>query len=454
MSLKALVVCKFDGCGQIYDDPRILPCGNRSCAAHIDEMLMKQDERGTNTDRKIKCHFCHKIHNCSGASEVGGGFPLDENIPLLLSMKHSEQHEAATKSFAELAHFLDKLTTLETDQFVIDYFERVEAEIAQERENNMQKLIAHYQKLTDEVREHKLQCLHKLTTSNRKCANVVETIQHALAQHKSKLERDNVSVALKTVDGDEAKWRSIRAECNAMLDKVKSLENELKQMLVGGKMWIGFRPSSSPSRNRIVERMCGRLDKRLLDSLTISSFAMENELVELCKLGSRRFKLAYRASRDGFDAATFHARCDHKPKTLTIIRTTGGHIFGAYNAVTWDSTTADYKVDPKAFIFSLVNEHATPKRIPVKAGNKYSTNCNASYGPIYGGGHDLIIWSNSNTSMESYSNLGSSYDFTLFKTGTVKAQSFLAGARNFQTSEIEVFTCRKLKQKMDEVLIE
>ena len=57
MSLKELVVCTFDDCNQVFDDPRILPCGNRTCAAHIDDMMMKHD--GTSPHRKIKCHFCH-----------------------------------------------------------------------------------------------------------------------------------------------------------------------------------------------------------------------------------------------------------------------------------------------------------------------------------------------------------------------------------------------------------
>ena len=81
---------------------------------------------------------------------------------------------------------------------------------------------------------------------------------------------------------------------------------------------------------------------------------MENNPLELCKLKGKQFKLLYRATRDGFAASSFHAKCDQQPNTLTVIKTTNGFIFGGYTAVAWDSTSR-HKIDPNAFIFSLVN---------------------------------------------------------------------------------------------------
>ena len=153
------------------------------------------------------------------------------------------------------------------------------------------------------------------------------------------------------------------------------------------------------------------------------------------------FELIYRASRDGFDASSFHAKCDDQSGTLTIIKTTNGYIFCAYASVAWDSTSG-YKADPNAFILSLMNVNFPSLFIPAKINDNSSICCKAGSGPTFGAGHDIYIASNSNTSRESYSNLGRSFFFTSFNTGTVSAQSFLAGARNFQTLEIEVFTCK------------
>ena len=144
--MKELVVCKFDGCNQIYTDPRILPCGKRTCAAHIEEMMMKHDD--TSSDRKIKCHFCHKIHVCSG--EAWEGFLVDENISLLLNMKYCDEHDAAKKSFNEVTQLLDKLARLDAEAYANDYFARVESDIVLEKEVNMQRLLAHYQTLIND----------------------------------------------------------------------------------------------------------------------------------------------------------------------------------------------------------------------------------------------------------------------------------------------------------------
>ena len=122
---------------------------------------------------------------------------------------------------------------------------------------------------------------------------------------------------------------------------------------------------------------------------------------------------------------------------MTIIKTTKAFVFGAFASVAWESTN-DFKQDPSAFIVSLINASSSSQLVPV--GDKTEAiYCNVTCGPTFGGGHDMHISDNSNTTNESYSNLGCSYDFKLFASGTTKAQSYLASSRNFQTSEIEVF---------------
>jgi len=52
-----------------------------------------------------------------------------------------------------------------------------------------------------------------------------------------------------------------------------------------------------------------------------------------------KFKILYRASRDGKSAHDFHSKCDDKGPTLTIVRTITGKIFGGYTDTSWSSTT-------------------------------------------------------------------------------------------------------------------
>lgn len=59
---------------------------------------------------------------------------------------------------------------------------------------------------------------------------------------------------------------------------------------------------------------------------------------------------------------------------------------------------------------------------------------NARCGPIFGAGADLLIASNCNTNMDSYSNLPHSYD------GENASNSTLMGEYNFSVIDYEVFT--------------
>ena len=99
-----------------------------------------------------------------------------------------------------------------------------------------------------------------------------------------------------------------------------------------------------------------------------------------------------------------------------------------------------YQYDSQAFLFSLVN---MPGWAPVKLNQtglygyfqSQSTLSCYNYGLIFGGGHDLYIYSHN-----SYSNLGFTYSppsgYSYESTFT---RSFLAGSYQFNPDEIETF---------------
>ena len=51
-----------------------------------------------------------------------------------------------------------------------------------------------------------------------------------------------------------------------------------------------------------------------------------------------RWKLCWRASRDGWAASTFHSLCDLKGPTVTIIQVAAKYIFGGYISVSWSKS--------------------------------------------------------------------------------------------------------------------
>ena len=54
-----------------------------------------------------------------------------------------------------------------------------------------------------------------------------------------------------------------------------------------------------------------------------------------------------------FDASKFHAECDGKANTLTVMRSYGNErTFGGFAAVAW-SSEGNWTLDPDAYLFSI-----------------------------------------------------------------------------------------------------
>ena len=64
----------------------------------------------------------------------------------------------------------------------------------------------------------------------------------------------------------------------------------------------------------------------------------------------------------------------------------------------------------------------------------------AGYHATFGGGHDLYICEDSNTTNSSYSNLGHTYKAPNgIAYSSTEAHNYLAGSYNFMTEDIEVY---------------
>jgi len=157
--------------------------------------------------------------------------------------------------------------------------------------------------------------------------------------------------------------------------------------------------------------------------------------------GSKKVQLnlLYRGSRDGFTAQAFHSRCDNKGASLTVVKASGRpNIFGGYVDASWVS--GNNNIQAESWIFSLVNNQNRPIKFQCNNFNSGAYD-NSSYGPTFGGGHDLHI----SNSMQSTSNYSSPSSYTQAASGYTGylTQDLLAGAYNFTVEEIEVFGVKK-----------
>ena len=175
---------------------------------------------------------------------------------------------------------------------------------------------------------------------------------------------------------------------------------------------------------------------RLKDSLILNAEEALS-LVEMSK--SKKGILLYRATRDGFAAQTFHTRCDGKTNTITIIKNNLNCVFGGYASASWNSSN-QYINDPNAFLFSLRrNGKSSNDKFTIKNGAS-SLVGHSCHGPIFGGGHDILVCNQSNVTFGSYTNFGHSYNLPVGYIHGGNAKSFLAGNSNkWTTTEIEVY---------------
>ena len=131
-------------------------------------------------------------------------------------------------------------------------------------------------------------------------------------------------------------------------------------------------------------------------------------------------ELLYRGSWDGWKPSDFHAKCDNKGATITVIRSSDGFIFGGFADKSWKSSGRYCKSD-KSFLFSLKspsNEVGMAKMRINQNKCSYAMVHKSSSGPVFGVGNDLYIKSDANSNSDSYSNLGYSYELPPGQTKT------------------------------------
>ncbi len=140
--------------------------------------------------------------------------------------------------------------------------------------------------------------------------------------------------------------------------------------------------------------------------------------------------MLYQASRDGFGASVFHAKCDGVLGTLVVVKDTNSSIFGGFTKVDWSNSGSQF--DSAAFLFSLVNSlNISFKFNLIRPENAVYSD--SFYGPSFG---DMYIVDRSNQSSSNSFYFGYIYAFPNFTNLT----SFSA---NFQTLEIEVYSLNR-----------
>ena len=170
----------------------------------------------------------------------------------------------------------------------------------------------------------------------------------------------------------------------------------------------------------------------------------EEKLIEFLGIAPdqpyRPWRLIYRATEHGQDAADFHRYCDSVAPTISIIESDYGNIFGGFTSVAWSSAQlrAD-QADETAFLFTLKNAvNVPPTKFPIDpAFQQRAISHNPTCGPNFGSpkneGSDLCL-------RNKFNEKSNCVFFPKSYLDPTNQGAIVFAKRHFACKQVEVFT--------------
>ena len=189
----------------------------------------------------------------------------------------------------------------------------------------------------------------------------------------------------------------------------------------------------------IIDHFLKDLDNNLnykMPEFKINGIAKESNIIKNIKeesiIGNKlsiskiiKYRLLYRATRDGDSAKLFHLKCDNFHNLAVIIETREGKRFGGYTSSKFKGANP-MKIDNNAFLFSL-----DLKKVYNITPDQYAIDCNPKSGPSFSGG-SLFIPDNFFEKFGKTCAAGGPYKFE-------KDYELNNGKKNFIVKELEIF---------------
>ena len=294
---------------------------------------------------------------------------------------------------------------------------RCDENFFQLNENIEKKLKEQYEKLQSFIEK-----------SNQRRKEEIQTIREKYQKEIDSLKKENKELSKKV------------EMCSKVMDADKQLNNNIIEIKSFDKLnkEINLPKETENKLNNLIDNMNGIINQFKHDILPLILFEEKSKIIrheelDLIQNGITRnfnkriikYNLLFRASRDGFGAANFHAKCDGKDFTVVFVETLTGRRFGGFTDAKWDQN-GGYKEGGNGFVFSLTN-----KEVYYNKDSRYNIYSDIHYGPIFGD-KDFYISDNCNRNSNSADCSNMAYD------AKDKLYAF-ANAQNFTVKDYEVF---------------
>lgn len=410
-----------DQCSERLDEPRLTPCGASICKLCAEQIKIVNNE--------FKCTLCAQVHPFLSSSEL----PVNKKLLSLLNLKANEVHRSDSVRTLKL-RLNDLQVRIDQLKFglnngadkIKEHCINLRSEVQLATELIVKQIYDFNDEFIEKINLYEKECVEGLE------ANKEDKDEYLKLINELDLFRTTWTNYLKQFEISDKTVQETNDLANKLLIKAENERSKLDTVIFSGNI-LKFERNHS----RLSSSIMGSFTSKFNIMSCILTHKQSKSLMKFCNFSdSQKWKLIYQGSVDGFSANSFHSKCDQKRNTLVIIKANNSSIFGGYTQEAWSSDNL-YKNDANAFVFNYTREN---KLAMIKCSNSPNAiYCNASCGPIFGGGHDLFIGNNANVNSSSYSNLGHSYRHPQLLFGSNEAKTFFAGAYNFQVNEIEVF---------------
>jgi len=216
------------------------------------------------------------------------------------------------------------------------------------------------------------------------------------------------------------KEQDLKAQVDSLIRVVSELKEEIKK----------YKNDEKSKEEAAINSFNGSSFLTNDEKILISKWVHPNKII--------KFNMLFNTSKDGDSSSTFHYYCDGVFPTVTVILDTSGRRFGGYSTQNWCQSTVggNYTRAPDSFIFNLSNKKKFDLISQIDGNSNRAVYRNNSYGPTFGGGHDLYLANSckSNTSSYVYKNSSSAYN-----TENNNNLFGSSGQTAFQVSNYEVY---------------
>lgn len=180
-----------------------------------------------------------------------------------------------------------------------------------------------------------------------------------------------------------------------------------------------------------------RLERQVQGSEIVNNRRTFEQLAGLLDSDARSLKLTalFKSSASGWDPATFHALCDNKGPTLTVVQGPGGSYYGGYTSVSW-SLCNTFAPDALAFLFRCQSPATQSPEKFLRTGHNYEIYSHHSYGPTFGCKFDFFTFGAGGGQVFRQESYGGTPSFNL--TGPLINDSGQNLSANYQLEVLQV----------------